>query len=209
MILYKQTVVPETWQLLVSLMQITELKQFVLVGGTNLSLQLGHRVSVDLDLFTNTPFDLEAAKNAIEKTFPETIIHGTHKQSIWMQVKGVKIDLILHEYPYVNEPFTDEGVRFLAIEDIIPMKLEAAAGRGVKKDFWDLAYLLDSYSLKEMLKFHQKKYQQHEPSYILRSLTYFDDAEKESVDPMDLHGRSWKEIKNVIQKAVKDYFSLH
>jgi hypothetical protein len=119
----------------------------------------------------------------------------------------VKVDIILHEYPYLRKIETIEQVRFLAIEDIIPMKLEAMATRGVKKDFWDLAVLLDVYSLNQMISFHQQKYKQSDPGHILLSMTYFEDAEKEKINPHDLKGISWEEIKEKIKQAVIGFTS--
>ena len=140
--LHKTTVAPATLRLLWQLMDIPELSAFVLVGGTNLSLRFGHRISVDLDLFTNTPFEREEIIQKIVKSMPQTILLDQRKQSIWLTIDGVKVDIILHEYPYIKGEELIENIRFLAVEDVIPMKLEAMVTRGVKKDFWDIAELL-------------------------------------------------------------------
>lgn len=184
---------------------IPSLAQFPLVGGTNLSLRYGHRMSVDLDLFTNVPFDPEEVFTALVKRWPHTIKLDQRRQSMWLIIDGIKVDVILHEYPYIQGVEVTEGIRLLAVEDVIPMKLEAMATRGVKKDFWDLTELLNHFSLTQMLQFHQKKYPNSDIGHILLSATYFVDAEKERVDPISLNGMTWSLVKSTMLKAVDDF----
>lgn len=115
-------------------MAIPELENFPLVGGTNLSLRFGHRLSVDLDLFTNTPFVPDEVFSAIVNACPQTVRIDQRKQTIWLSINGIKVDLILHEYSYIKGIEEIEGIRLLSVEDVIPMKLEAMATRGVKSD---------------------------------------------------------------------------
>lgn len=191
--------------LLRDLSDIPSLFQFPLVGRTNLSLRYGHRMSVDLDLFSNTPFDPEEVFTAIVKKRPHTIKLDQRRQSMWLTIDGIKVDIILHEYPYIKGVEVTEGIRLLAVEDVIPMKLEAMATRGVKKDFWDLAELLNHFSLAQMLQFHQKKYPNSDMGHILLSATYFVDAEKERADPISLNGMTWTQVKSTMLKAVNDF----
>ncbi len=202
--LYKNTVEPGTLGILNRLMQLNELKQFALVGGTNLALRLGHRLSVDLDIFTNEPFDLPEVWDAIRYEFPQAIKLDERGQTLLCNIEGVKIDLIRHAYPYLFPIEEIEGIRMLSIPDIIPMKLGALARRGSKKDFWDIACLLEHYSLREMLDFFKKKYQNDDIGYIIMSLTYFNDAENQD-DPVLFKSLSWEEAKNKVSGAVLDY----
>ena len=203
--MFTNTVQPDTLSLLNELMAIPELSEFVLVGGTNLSLRFGHRISVDLDLFTNTPFDRDEVYRGILKSLPHTILLDQRKQTIWLTINGVKVDIILHEYPYIKGMEDINGIRFLSIEDIIPMKLEAMATRGVKKDFWDIAELLKHFSLSQMLEFYQQKYANSDPGHVVLSMTYFADAEVENVDPKSLNGLTWQQVKDIMRVAVDDY----
>ncbi len=203
--LYTNTVAPGTLNLLRVLMTIPELADFPLVGGTNLSLRFGHRVSVDLDLFTNAPLDPNEVFSVIVKALPQTIKIDARRQSIWLTINGVKVDLILHEYPFIHGVQTIESLRLLAFEDIIPMKLEAMATRGFKKDFWDIAELLNHFTLAQMLHFHQQRYPNSDIGHIVLSATYFEDAEKERADPVGLTGITWKQVKDRMRQAV-DYF---
>ena len=101
--LHKETVAPATLGLLNQLMTIDALEGFALVGGTNLSLQLGHRLSIDLDLFTNQPFDTSKVKSAIEKNFSHIVKIDESRQSLLYLINDVKVDFILYEYPYIQE----------------------------------------------------------------------------------------------------------
>jgi hypothetical protein len=201
--LYTITVKQSTYELLKKLMQIPELSEFVLVGGTNLSLKFGHRISIDLDLFTNTKFDRDEVFSGIIAALPQTIKIDERKQTIWLTIEGVKVDIILHEYPYIRPIQIIDDIRFMSVEDIIPMKLEAMATRGAKKDFWDLAELLDHYNLQTMTEFYELKYPNSDIGHIIRSMTYFVDADAQKDDPEDLKGITWVQVKSKIRNTVE------
>jgi len=203
--LFTNTVQPDTLILLDKLMQVPELSEFLLVGGTNLSLRFGHRISIDLDLFTNKPFDRDEVYGGVLKFLPHTILLDQRKQTIWLTIGGVRVDLILHEYPYIKGTEEIDGIRFLSVEDIIPMKLEAMATRGVKKDFWDIAELLNHYQLPQMLSFYQLRYPNSDPGHILLAMTYFDDAEVEKIDPRSLNAITWQQVKETMKTTVNEY----
>jgi Nucleotidyl transferase AbiEii toxin, Type IV TA system len=203
--LFLNTVKSETYELLQKLMQIPELSEFVLVGGTNLSLKFGHRISVDLDLFTDKPFDLDEVFIGIVKTLPQSIKLDQRKQTIWLNIDGIKVDIILHEYPYLRPIEVIDNVRFMSVEDIIPMKLEAMATRGVKKDFWDINELLNHYTLPKMIEFYQAKYPNSDVGHVLLSMTYFVDAEYQKDNPEDLKGTTWEQVKTNMQTTIEQY----
>jgi Nucleotidyl transferase AbiEii toxin, Type IV TA system len=203
--LFLNTVKSKTYELLKKLMQIPELSEFVLVGGTNLSLKFGHRISIDLDLFTNKPFDLDEVFTGIVKTLPQSIKLDQRKQTIWLNIDGIKVDIILHEYPYLRPIEVIDNVRFMSVEDIIPMKLEAMATRGVKKDFWDINELLNHYTLPIMIEFYQAKYPNSDIGHVLLSMTYFVDAEYQKDIPEDLKGVTWEQVKTNMKITVEQY----
>jgi len=204
--LYKNTVEPGTLGILNCLMLLPELEQFALVGGTNLALRLGHRASIDLDIFTNEPFDLPAVWEVIMHEFPQVIKLDERGQTLLANIDGVKIDLIKHAYPYLRPVEVVDGIRMLSIPDIIPMKLGALARRGSKKDFWDIACLLDYYTLAEMLDFFKKKYRNDDIGYVVLSLTYFNDAENQD-DPIVFQTITWKDVKRKVGIAVSEYMN--
>ena len=202
--LQTKTVNGDTLELLKELMSMTQLQNFALVGGTNLSLRLGHRLSIDLDLFTNEPYDTDAIARGIISRFPNTIVASQSETMLFLFVNEVKIDMVLLPYPYIEPIDVFEGIRLVSLPDIAAMKMSAVARRGVKKDFWDVAEMLEFYTLAEMLEFYKKKYSSYDIFHLLRSLVYFEDAEKQK-DPEPLKKMTWRKVKNKIQKATEVY----
>ena len=202
--LQTQTVDRDTLELLKELMTLPELQQFSLVGGTNLSLRLGHRLSVDLDLFTNEPFDTEKISLILTDRFTNTTIASTSDTMLFAFINNIKLDMVLLPYKYIEPIENYDGIRLVSLPDIMAMKLSAIARRGVKKDFWDIAELLDMYSLAEMIEFYKAKYASHDIFHLIRALAYFTDAEKQK-DPDTLKKMTWKQVKTKMQITVKKY----
>lgn len=205
--LYENTVAPATLGLLRALMQMEALQNFALVGGTNLSLRLGHRISEDLDIFANEPYDSEDVIKPLRDLFSgEITIAERRIHTILAYIRTVKVDLVLHRYPYLHPVETIDGIRFVSIPDVAAMKLNAITRRGAKKDFFDIAELLDRYTLAEMLQFFADKYAATDIGFVVRSLTYFEEAEN-SKYPVMLKDANWKQVKKKIQQAVKDFWN--
>lgn len=208
-----RTVYPATLELLKNLMQIPELKDFYLVGGTALALQLGHRISVDLDLFTEKDFNTEKIINKLEKQFSLTNLikqENTLNLNIIFpenSENSIKIDLIKYSYPLINPVLEIDRIRLLSTEDIIPMKLSAIAGRGSKKDFYDIFFLLKSYSLDKMFDLFSQKFPNTNQFHVLKSLTYFDDADIEP-NPQTHEKTNWVEIKKAIINETTEFINM-
>ena len=202
------TVNKGTLGLLKELMTMPELKDFFLVGGTALALRLGHRFSIDLDLFTLEEFDSESLLTDIKAKFEVTEVEKS-KNTLNLSIEfpknsdnNVKIDLIRYAYPLLKPVAEIDGIRLLEIEDIIPMKLSAVAARGSKKDFYDIYFLLKGYTLEDMFGFFDRKFDNMNKFHIIKSLTYFDDADKET-DPKTTEKITWKKIKQAILREVR------
>jgi len=200
-----------TLELLKILMQYKSLDNFFLVGGTALALHLGHRVSIDLDLFFNKDFETSDIFQELHNDIEFKAIMQKEKNSMIINARKknsssefVKIDFVKYSYPLINKLIEIDGLRLLSIEDIIAMKLSAVANRGAKKDFFDIYELLKKYSISDMLILFSKKFPETEHFQILKSLTYFDDAETE-FDPISLNNTSWEQVKMVIKDKVNDY----
>ena len=206
--LYTKTVTGTTLVLLKDLNSMPELSQFGLVGDTNLSLRFGHRSSIDLDLFTNEPFDTEKTYNILESKFPNIIQASQSETMLFLYINEIKVDIVLLPYPYIKPIEAVEGIRLVSAEDVAAMKLSAIARRGVKKDFWDIAELLDSFTLAEMLDFYKTKYSSRDIFHLLRSLVYFADAEHQK-DPDPIKKTSWSQVKGKVEKAVKQYIDAN
>ncbi len=171
-----QTVESNTLELLKSLMQKEYLNSFVLVGGTALALQLGNRESVDLDMFSNTDFSSNELLTSLLSDYP-IIVNNQRSQTLISTINHVKVDFIKFHYPFIRPFVVMENIRMASIEDIAAMKLDAITGRGSKKDFYDLFFLLQRYSIDELFSFYIEKYPHQTTFHVARSLTYFDDAE--------------------------------
>lgn len=131
--------------------------------------------------------------------FGNVITLKKRKSIIIFSVNGIKVDFVNYKYPLLENANTIENVRMLSDKDIAAMKLNAIAGRGSPKDFIDLYFLLKKYSLKEMLSFYNQKYKDGSEFMVLKSLTYFEDAENEEI-PVMFEEVDWNEIKNKILK---------
>lgn len=190
-------------------MQITALNSFYLVGGTCLALRYGHRKSVDLDLFSITDFDIAEKLEAINNagfTFDARKLNLASKLGAFGFIEGIKLDLIKsHYFKQIDEFQIIDGIRMFGDRDIIAMKIFAILQRAQKKDFWDLAELLQHYSFKDCIAAYNEKYPSNQMLIsIPYAVTYFADAE-ESEDPVSLKGQTWETVKKTIQQKVNDY----
>jgi predicted nucleotidyltransferase component of viral defense system len=175
-----------------------KLTDFFLVGGTALALQLGHRISIDLDFFSVKPLKTNELIGILEKEYNAEIFQLTDN-AIVGKVKDVKIDFIAHQYPLLNELKIENDIRLSSLEDIAAMKLNAIKNRGSKKDFVDLYFLLKQFSLTEMLSLVNKKYANNVDVLTLKSLVYFDDAELQPDCEMRI-AVTWDEVKKEIER---------
>lgn len=202
-----ETVEPHTFSVLKELMGIPELQEFSLVGGTALSLLYGHRKSVDLDLFSNKPFENEKIIQTLENKFEGAFKYRTTNPrfGIFCFVDEVKVDIIRHPHPLIRPLQEKVGLRIFSVEDMMAMKVQAILGRGKKKDFWDITELLQHYSVSDFVNFHQEKYAaQNLLITVPQAITYFADAEEDE-DPISLKNQTWDKVKKAIQSKVQEY----
>ena len=200
--LYKNTIESKTFELLERLMGDVRFKEFHLVGGTALALQIGHRKSVDLDLFTLEDFDFEDLNKYLKANYG-FVDSFFEKNTLKGFIEGVKVDFLTHAYPLISPIVAENNVRLYAVRDIAAMKLNAIVGNGTRvKDFIDIAWISTIMPLSEILDAYEEKYQS---SYFpaLKSLLYFDDIDfKEPVQMMD--GKlKWKVISKRLEMMSK------
>lgn len=186
--------------MLKELQAIPELKELRLVGDTSLALQLGHRISIDLDLFGS--FDSSLPLEMFLFDFENVNKTGSNRFMHFFEIDGVKVDFVNYNYPWLNEPLIEEGIKLASIEDIAAMKINAIINRGTKKDFIDIDFLLERYTLVQILELYQKKYEVKDYQMALRSLSYFEDAENEAM-PRMLVKKDWKTIKSDIIEKIR------
>lgn len=190
-------------------MQIPELSGFSLVGGTALSLYFGHRLSVDLDFFSPKDFTNDDIIPALENQFKGFTYRNINNPiGLFGYIDDVKIDFVKqHHHPVIEPLVLEENIRLFSIPDIIAMKINAVLKRGAKKDFWDIAELLEHYRIEDLINFYHKKYPNQQLLIsIPQAISYFDDAE-ESEEPISLKGQTWESVKDFIRGKVREYLS--
>lgn len=174
-----------------------------LVGGTALALQYGHRTSIDLDFFGD--FDLDFDFTGIFGAIGTVRQLSKSKSIRAFLLDGVKIDLVHYaQYPWIDDPVIEEGITLASPLDIAAMKVQAIDGRGSRKDFVDLYYLLKHFSLEEILQFYERKYPQGSRLRALMGMAYFDDAEASPM-PHIFDEITWPQIRTHIQKEVAKF----
>jgi len=171
-----------------------------LAGGTSLALQIGHRKSIDLDLFGTVEPDDISIPNTLKSIGNIQLIKKTPNILIYI-VNGIKVDIVNYSYPWIDTACREDQLRLAGKKDIAAMKLAAITGRGSRKDFVDLYFLLQEFSLREMLSFYDQKYFDGSSFLVLKSLTYFDDAESDPQLIM-LKEADWKKVKQTIIDSV-------
>jgi len=203
-----QTVKPECLALLKELMNLEELKDFRLAGGTALSLRLGHRISIDLDLFTNQRFEVMEFITYLNVYFNERIkIGGSNKYGVFTSIDGIKVDFLYRYEKFINKEDTYDGLRISSLEDIGAMKIQAAVNRVSKKDYYDLFELLNVYTFAELIDFYSKMYTNHDVGGTLKSLSDFSEVDLDE-EPISLREVSWDFIKDRISTEIRNYIHL-
>lgn len=208
--LCKNTVSDTLWKILKKIMEFDELKDFRLVGGTSLSLQLGHRISVDIDLFSDEEYgsiDFYAIDRKLKSEFPVISMFNEGNETFgksyyigYDDTNIIKLDLFYTD-KYVFPILEIEGIRMATCEEIAAMKMEVIGNNGRKKDFWDIHELLNQISLAEILRLHALRYPY---TYGYKELKFklldFEFADND-FDPICLLGKYWELIKLDIQEA--------
>ncbi len=196
-------IAPETFRLIQELQAIPELKDFTLVGGTALALQLGHRNSIDIDLFTLNKFDEGSIIDLIGKQYNVNEIFRRSSTLICL-VNNIKTDFIRHNYSLLKPPITEEGIMFLGKEDIAAMKFHVIIQSGKRlKDFIDVYFLLQHFSMKQMVEFFTAKYTYSNPMIAMKAVNFFDDIDENADPPQLLKPLPLKKIIARIQEATQ------
>lgn len=202
---FTQTLPPKTFKLLrlFSEKKPNFLSYFYLSGGTSLSLQIGHRESEDLDFFCKDNFSPEIIEQQLSK-YGDLEDTELSVGTLNTYFDGVKLQFL--EYPYrIIEPLVKwDNIKLSSVLDIACTKLQTVGMRGSKKDFIDLYFLLQIYSLEDLFRKAKEKYkeQDYSETHILKSLIYFDDAEDQPIPKMHKN-ISWDEVKSFLTTTVK------
>lgn len=196
--LQRKTVEPDTLSLIYSLQEKEYTQSFLLVGGTALALQLGHRTSTDIDFFTNERFDVPDLLTSLQLDYTVEI-RQQMRHALLTMINTVKTDFVFQPSDMIEQPFISEQVRMASLKEIAAMKIGAITARGKKRDFIDLYCLLDHFTLPEILDAFLTKYKNSTPELAIRNLFYFEDAETD-IEPKCFFPYNWKNIKEKIKK---------
>ncbi|MBW8332262.1 MAG: nucleotidyl transferase AbiEii/AbiGii toxin family protein [Prolixibacteraceae bacterium] len=209
--LFKEPVAPSTLKIIQKLFSIDDLYHFDLVGGTALALQIGHRISVDIDMFTKSVFDNKQLKECLLENFQGHDITFDYeaKNTLIGSIDQIKVDFIRHSYPTIKETKAIEGIRLCSLEDIAAMKVSAITDNGTRiKDFVDLYYLLHHFKLDEIIQFYEQKYQSENSFHALKSITYFNDLDIESINNINFIKNkriTFEKLRSILVKETEDY----
>lgn len=187
---------------------------FRLVGGTALSLQIGHRFSIDIDLFTDAKYksiDFSAIENYLKREF--NYVDSTSSGEVAFgksfyignsAQECVKLDLFYTD-AFIRDASIIDGIRLATIEEIAAMKIDVIQRGGRKKDFWDIHELLNDYSIQELLSLHEERYPYtHDKEEIISMFTNFKIADND-FNPICLLHKHWEIIRLDITEAISEY----
>lgn len=193
--LRKEAVSESTLDVLKTLMKDRQLKDFFLVGGTALALQIGHRLSLDLDLFSQSSFNENEMLSHLEKCYLFQL-DFQDKNTLKGSINGIKVDFITHNYPLVKPLISIDDLRMASPDDIAAMKLNAIIDNGTRlKDFIDISYLSSTITLSQMIDAYAGKYSSRNPAIAIKALDYQNDIDFN--EPIQiLNGNySWEEVR--------------
>ncbi|ANH81198.1 hypothetical protein A8C56_09565 [Niabella ginsenosidivorans] len=202
--LQTQTVSENTLALIKRLMADPQLNDFLLVGGTALALTIGHRLSVDIDLFAFDSFDAALIANHLKSVYYAEEVKP-RESSLICFIDQVKVDLITHPYPEVSPHNQIDGIRIMSLSDIAAMKLHAIVRSGSRlKDFVDICFLLEKMPLAEMYAAYEEKYSPHSRAAVARmALTDTSGVNLNDEIRLSYLSFNWEATKQRLQEALE------
>lgn len=202
--LHEKTVEEGTLALIRKLSADKTLNDFVLVGGTALALQVGHRKSVDIDLFIPKPFDTASMAKRLEEEYQAQRV-GVLGNAVVGEIDGVRTMLLAHQYPWIKAPRENEGIRMASLDDIGAMKLNAIVNSGMRiKDYIDMHVLLQHRSLDQMMDAYVRKYPGSSATIARNALLYHKEVDFGTKVDMIGQPLKWPEIVKRLKEAVKE-----
>lgn len=197
-------------------MEMETIKTHRLVGGTALALQLGHRMSIDIDLFSDGKTDYDAVQEELYEKFGNKFskgrsIYSSFSKGIAIYLNNIKTDILDWKSKFIRPFILDEQIRLASKEDIIPMKFNTflcspELARYEKKDFVDLANLMKEYSLEQMMQLYNEKYPNELMSsrLMIEGLQLSEMADKK-VMPKMLNAETWEDTKKQIEESIASF----
>lgn len=183
-------------------------QNFYLAGGTGLALHFGHRTSLDFDFYSRSHFDSLVLSQKIENLFrSKAKITLRQKDTLFCNILGVDLSFFWYKYSLIKKLIETTGPLLASLEDIAAMKLISVYQRPAKRDYIDIFFLLNKFTLEEMFLLVLKKYPNFNIYLSLRALTYFTDLEDEEKRRIEILDKSfsWKKAKETIFKEAQKY----
>jgi predicted nucleotidyltransferase component of viral defense system len=206
--MHKECFPERGWKVLLKLKTLVTKYKAMLAGGTALAFHIGHRISNDLDFFTNVSFNSEAIITGIRKTGYSFNLISEGEGYLIVEVEGLKISIFKYDYPFLEKATMYKGIRISGILDIASMKVIAVSQRGTKRDFIDLYFILQEIPFHKLADHMVKRFgkERVNPIHIGKSLVYFSDAES-NPEPEYIKGKevSWDKIKKFFRQHVKQF----
>lgn len=202
--IYREAISKELGEIITRVFNSPLKNNFRLCGGTALALQCGHRISVDADFVSEKNFERQEIIQAVSEIFLNvTDVHtGTH--GVFLRSENIKVDFLTWKIPFMHNAVEFENWKLVSLEEIAAMKLFAITQRGEKKDYFDIAELLNHFSLMQLFNFYKERHPQNDLSVLARFIVSFSDFENQP-DPVMLNEMNWEKCKTVLQHSIKDY----
>ncbi len=183
-----------------------EIDHFYLAGGTGLSLQLGHRISADLDFFSKTEFNVDSLINRIQ---PDKV-YFSEKDTLHCELDGIKITFLYYKQPLIYQCIKWNKINIADWKDIAAEKLKTISQRGSKKDFYDIYAILKlKITIEELCQIFKKRFSSSDINYyhIIRSIVFFEDAENEPMPTLLIKDDNWhwENVKRFFESNIEDF----
>ena len=177
---------------------------YYLAGGTALSLQIGHRESVDLDYFTSSNIDTNKLFNIIKNAFNDVKVDKTYEEinTLWLIIDGIKVSFIKVESPLIEDIVTEDVFKLASIKDILLMKLSAICGRSEYKDYYDLVFISKIIDARSWVNIWIETYKDSDPLSFIVALNDVGSTNNIKLNSKKLLSR--QEIVSSIYNIVKD-----
>ncbi|MBI4684894.1 MAG: nucleotidyl transferase AbiEii/AbiGii toxin family protein [Nitrospirae bacterium] len=206
--IHRESLSENGWSVLKSLKHTLKKHDAILAGGTALALRMGHRISADLDFFTEEDFRTESIITEIKKTKQQFQVFSEGEEYLVAEIGGIKFSLFKYDYPFLEKTFVYEGVQIADILDIASMKVIAISQRGTKRDFLDLYFILQKIPFHKIARHMVRRFGKERISsvHIGKSLVYFSDADSQ---PEPEYGKgkavNWERVKKFFKSHVRQF----
>lgn len=205
---YLEAVTTQCQQALKLLRNQPLLAGYYLAGGTALALQIGHRISTDLDWFTPSHLLEEQERDAFRATFAATGAFEVKREQdnqLYARLAGADVSFIYQHHPLLESTVDYDGIPIASPTDIGVMKLAAINSRGTRRDFVDLYCLRDVVTLERLFQLAEVKYTDRSSflDITVRAIAYFADAEQQPMPHMLWMNVKWNDVVKYCESGAK------